>query len=113
LLIGLAVRNLLAEAAELRPLVCFVDDAQWLDELSARTLALVARRLDGLPVALVFALPEVSDELAGLPNVEIAGPSRLEARSLVEKVIPGPLDEEVRSRMASETEGNPSLSRSS
>jgi DNA-binding CsgD family transcriptional regulator len=107
LFVGLAVHSLLVEAADQRPVVCLVDDAQSLDPPSARTLAFVARRLEGFPVALVFASSELSDELAGLPFAEIDGLSRLEARSLVERVIPGPLDEEVRARLVSETEGQP------
>jgi DNA-binding CsgD family transcriptional regulator len=107
LLLGLAVRNLLAEAAGPRPLICLVDDAQWLDGPSARTLAFVARRLDALPVGLVFALRERREELVGLPEVEVEGLSPVEARTLIDRVIPGPLDEEVRARIVSETEDNP------
>jgi DNA-binding CsgD family transcriptional regulator len=107
LLLGLAVRNLLAEAADPRPLVCLVDDAQWLDEPSAQVLAFVARRLDALPVGIVFAERGQRDALVGLPVAEVAGLSSVEARSLIDQTFPGPLDQEVRARIAAETEGNP------
>jgi DNA-binding CsgD family transcriptional regulator len=107
LLVGLAVHTLLVEAAEQQPVVGLVDDAESLDKASAWTLAFVARRLASAPAALVFALPEPSDDLAGLPAVQIDGLSYLEARSLVEAQIPGPLDDEVRTRIVSETEGQP------
>jgi DNA-binding CsgD family transcriptional regulator len=107
LLFGLAVRSLVAEAAESRPLVCLIDDAQWLDGPSARTLAFVARRLDSLPVSFVFASRERRDELLGLPDVQIEHLSLVEARQLIDRVIPGACDEEVRARVVSETEGNP------
>jgi DNA-binding CsgD family transcriptional regulator len=107
LLVGLAVRSLLAEAAEQRPLICVVDDAQWLDGPSARALAFVARRLDALPVGLVFAVRGRRDELGGLPDVEVDGLSPVEARALVDRAFPGPFDEEVRARIVSETQGNP------
>src|SRR6188472_3463367 len=60
-LVGLAVLNLLADAAEDRPLVCIVDDAHWLDRVSAQTLAFVARRLLAERVAFVFALRDSAD----------------------------------------------------
>ncbi|MCW2767469.1 MAG: LuxR family transcriptional regulator [Nocardioides sp.] len=107
LLLGLAVRSLLAEAADARPLVCVVDDAQWLDGPSARTLAFVARRLDTLPVGLVFASREPRDELLGLSDVQVERLSPAEARLLIDRLIPGAFDEEVRARIVSETEGNP------
>jgi DNA-binding CsgD family transcriptional regulator len=107
LLLGLAVRNLLADAAEPRPLICFVDDAHWLDEPSAQVLAFVARRLDASSVGLVFVERGQRDALVGLPDTEVAGLSSVEAHTLIDRVIPGPLDEEVRARIAAETEGNP------
>ncbi|MCU1659377.1 MAG: transcriptional regulator, luxR family [Pseudonocardiales bacterium] len=107
LLVGLAVRSLLAGAADQRPLVCLVDDAQWLDGPSARALAFVARRLDALPVGLVFAARERREELVGLPEVAVEGLSVAEARSLVDRAFPGPFDDDVRARIVSETQGNP------
>ncbi|MCW2570331.1 MAG: ATP-dependent transcriptional regulator, MalT-like, LuxR family, partial [Frankiales bacterium] len=83
LLVGLAVRSLLADAAEERPVVCVVDDAHWLDEPSARALAFVARRTGSLPVGVVLAVREGRDELAGLPEVEVEDLSPDEARCLV------------------------------
>ena len=77
-LVGLAVLSLLAEAAEEQPLVCVVDDAQWLDRASAQTLAFVARRLLAERIAMVFAVREPSepDELAGLPELVVEGLAR-------------------------------------
>jgi DNA-binding CsgD family transcriptional regulator len=107
LLLGLAVRSLFARAAEQQPLICVVEDAQWLDGPSARLLAFVARRLDPLPVGLVFATRERREEFVGLADVEVEGLSELEARLLIDTAIPGACDEEVRARIVAETAGNP------
>jgi DNA-binding CsgD family transcriptional regulator len=110
-LVGLAVLSLLAEVAEERPLVCVVDDAQWLDRVSAQTLAFVARRLLAERVALVFARrdPELGagDPLLGLPELAVRGLRDGEARELLDSVVPGRLDERVTDRIIAETRGNP------
>ena len=108
-LVGLAVLSLLADAAEEQPLVCIVDDAQWLDLVSSQTLAFVARRLLAERVALVFAVREQSGEqvLAGLPELAIGGLTPEHARLLLNAMIPGPLDEQVKARILDETRGNP------
>jgi DNA-binding CsgD family transcriptional regulator len=108
-LIGLAVLSLLAEAAEDRPLVCLVDDAQWLDRMSAPTLAFVARRLLADHVAIVFAVrePGSPQELAGLDELDVGGLGRDDARALLLSAIKGPVDEPVLERIVSETRGNP------
>ena len=108
-LVGLAVLSLLADAAEEQPLVCIIDDAQWLDHVSSQTLAFVARRLLAERVALVFAVREHGDEgvLAGLPELLIGGLASEHARRLLDAVLPGPLDEQVKTRILDETRGNP------
>jgi DNA-binding CsgD family transcriptional regulator len=108
-LVGLAVLSLLADAAEEQPLVCIVDDAQWLDRVSAQTLAFVARRLLAERVGLVFALRGSGEEnvLEGLPELVIDGLAADEARMLLDVTIPGPLDERVRARILGEAGGNP------
>lgn len=108
-LVGLAVLSLLSEVAEERPLVCLVDDAQWLDRTSAQTLAFVARRLQAESVGLVFAVrePGTEQELAGLPELLVGGLNDADAHALLESAIPGRLDERVRDRIVSETRGNP------
>jgi DNA-binding CsgD family transcriptional regulator len=106
-LVGLAVLGLLAEAAEERPLMCLVDDAQWLDRSSARTLAFVARRLLAEKIALVFATREPGDALAGLPELHVAPLGRRDARALLESVLTAPLDERVLERIVAEARGNP------
>ncbi|MFB4315020.1 AAA family ATPase [Actinomadura sp. 21ATH] len=108
-LISLAVLNLLAQAADERPLVCVIDDAQWLDHASAQVLAFVARRLMAERVACVFAVRDTGEEgaLPGLPVLEVGGLRDAAARALVGRVAPGPLDEEVRERILFESRGNP------
>src|SRR5262249_48855425 len=84
--VGLAMLNLLAEAAEDQPLICLIADAQWLDRVSAQTLAFVARRLLAERVALVFAIREPSDahELTGLPELIVTGLRYGDARALLD-----------------------------
>ena len=108
-MVGLAVLSLVSEVVEEKPLICLVDDAQWLDRVSAQTLAFVARRLLAEPVALVFAVREPSDEreLLGLPELVVRGLSESAARALLDSVISGPMDERVRDRIVAETRGNP------
>ena len=98
-LVGLAVLSLLSEVAERQPLLCVIDDAQWLDRASAQVLAFVARRLLAEPVALVVAAREPGQELRGLPELLVGGLRDSDARELLGSVISGPLDERVRDRI--------------
>src|SRR5580693_1401485 len=106
-LVGLATLSLLSEVAGQQPLLCVVDDAQWLDRASAQVLAFVARRLLADPVALVFATREPGEEFGGLPELLVGGLGEADARELLGSVIRGPLDERVRDRILAETRGNP------
>jgi DNA-binding CsgD family transcriptional regulator len=106
-LIGLAVLGLLSDAAGKRPLVCLVDDQQWLDGASAQVLAFVARRLEAESVGLVFAARPVGEELAGLPELVVEGLRDSDARVLLDSVFTGPLDARVRDQFIAETRGNP------
>ena len=108
-LVALAVLSLLAEAAEERPLVCLVDDVQWVDRASAQALAFVARRLLAESIAMVFAVREPADltELNGLPETVVGGLADDDARSLLASAMPGRLDERVRDQIVAETRGNP------
>jgi DNA-binding CsgD family transcriptional regulator len=106
-LVGLAVVGLLSESAGERPLVCVVDDQQWLDHASAQALGFAARRLAADPVGLVFAARVPGKDLAGLPELVVEGLGEDDARRLLESVLPGPLDERVRDRVIAETHGNP------
>jgi DNA-binding CsgD family transcriptional regulator/tetratricopeptide (TPR) repeat protein len=107
-LVGLSVLSLLAEVAEEQPLVCLIDDAHWLDRVSAQTLAFVARRLMAERIALVFVVRDPSDhEFAGLPELVIRGLADADAHALLDSVISGPVDERIRGRIVAETRGNP------
>jgi DNA-binding CsgD family transcriptional regulator len=106
-LVGLAVLSLLSEVAGKQPLVCLVDDAQWLDRESAQALAFVARRLLAESVGLVFAVRTAPDELAGLPEIEVEGLDDRDARALLDSALPAPLDGRVREQIVAETGGNP------
>jgi DNA-binding CsgD family transcriptional regulator len=106
-LIGLAVLSLLSEAAEHEPVLCLVDDAQWLDRATAQALAFVARRLLAESVALVFAARERSHDLRGLPELVVRGLQDGDARTLLDSVLPGAWDARVRERVVAEARGNP------
>jgi DNA-binding CsgD family transcriptional regulator len=111
-LVGLAVLSLLAETAEEQPLVCVVDDAQWLDRVSAQTLAFVARRLLAERVALVFVVRTPAsgvrdDPFVALPELVVRGLRDGDAGALLDSAVPGRLDERVRDRIIVETGGNP------
>jgi hypothetical protein len=106
-LVGTATLGLLADAAEQHPLICLVDDAQWLDHASAQVLGFVARRLVAESVGLVFAARVPSDELVGLPELVVEGLGESDARALLEAALTGPLDAQVRDRIVAETGGNP------
>jgi DNA-binding CsgD family transcriptional regulator len=108
-LVGLAVLSLLSNVAEDEPLLCLVDDAQWLDRSSAEALAFVARRLVAESVAMVFAVREPYDEqdLTGLPELVVSGLGDDDARVLLASELRWPLDERVRDRIVAETRGNP------
>jgi DNA-binding CsgD family transcriptional regulator/tetratricopeptide (TPR) repeat protein len=108
-LVGLAVLGLLSEVAAGQPLLCLIDDAQWLDRASVQALAFAARRLDAESVAMLFGTrdPAAGGDLAGLPGLVLAGLADADARALLASVIPGRLDERVRDRIIAESGGNP------
>jgi DNA-binding CsgD family transcriptional regulator len=106
-LVGLAALSLLADAAQEQPLLCVIDDAQWLDQVSAQALGVAARRLLGEPVALVVAAREPGVEFRGLPELLVGGLGEADARDLLGTVISRPLDEQVRERFIAEAGGNP------
>ncbi|WP_103349490.1 AAA family ATPase [Amycolatopsis sp. CA-128772] len=108
-LVGLAVLTLLADVAEEQPLLCLVDDVQWLDRMSEVVLTFVARRLLAERIAVVFALRDGGHEpgLAGLPELPVGGLGEAEADALLASVVKGPLDGRVRDRLLAETHGNP------
>lgn len=107
--VSLGVLGLLSAAAEERPLVCLVDDAQWLDRLSVQVLAFVARRLQAEAVGLVFTVrAQTSDHgLLGLPEVILEGLDDHDATTLLRSAVVGPIDDLVLARIVAETRGNP------
>ncbi|HLX20266.1 MAG TPA: LuxR C-terminal-related transcriptional regulator [Gaiellaceae bacterium] len=106
-LVGLAVLGLLSEAAERQPLLCAIDDAQWLDGASTRALAFVARRLLADRIALAFAMREVGTGFARFPQLRVEPLGRRDARALLESALPARLDDSVLDRIVTETAGNP------
>jgi DNA-binding CsgD family transcriptional regulator len=106
-LVGLAVLSLVSQAAEAGPLLCVVDDAQWLDQESAQALAFVARRLSAESVAMLVAGREPNDHFGGLPELVVEGLQDADARELLSSVVGGPMDVDVRERIVAETRGNP------
>ena len=106
-LVGLAALSLCSAAGEEKPLLCVVDDAQWLDRESAQAVAFVARRLLADPVALLFATRELDGEFSGLPELIVGGLDDEDAHSLLKASMHAPVSERVRDRIVAETEGNP------
>lgn len=110
-LLGLAVLNLLAEVAERTPLLCVIDDAQWIDDASAQVLAFVARRVEAEKLALVLSWRDTIDSephtFSGVPEVRLDGLAEVDARALLAAAIPTPLDDHVRDRIIAEARGNP------
>ena len=106
-LIGLAALGLLSEVAGDRPLLCIVDDEQWLDSASAQVLAFVGRRLGAESVGLVFGARIPTGDLAGLPELVVEGLREDDARALLESALTGPLDARVRDQIIAEAHGNP------
>jgi len=108
-IVDLAILGLLSEAAEDGPLVCVVDDAQWLDKASSLTLAFIARRLLAESIGLVFGVRQHTgaNELDGLPDLMLGGLGDSDARALLNSAWPGRLDEEVLTRVVAEARGNP------
>ncbi|WP_030184942.1 ATP-binding protein [Streptomyces sp. NRRL S-813] len=112
-LVGLATLSLLAEASEEQPLLCLVDDAQWLDHVSAQVLMFVARRLHAERVALIFGLRDPVPDLSvaraavGLPELRLNGLSDADARALLATAVLAPLDKGVHDQVIAESRGNP------
>ena len=108
-LVALAVLSLLSAVAEEQPLLCLVDDAQWLDYASDQILGFVARRLLAESVAVVFTVREPADrpEFEDLPELQLEGLAEEEARALLASAVPGLLDARVSDRIIAEARGNP------
>jgi DNA-binding CsgD family transcriptional regulator len=108
-LVAVAVLNLLSASAEVRPLLCLVDDTQWLDATSAQALGFVARRLVAEPVAMAFSVrePVTTRALDGLPDLLLEGLDEPDARALLARAVPGPLNDRVGDRILTESGGNP------
>jgi len=108
-LVGVAALGLLAAVSEDGPLLCVIDDAQWLDQVSAQTLTFVARRLFAEQIGVVFSVrePITGPAWRGLPELVVDGLANDDAQALLDSVVPGRLDERVRDRIVAETRGNP------
>jgi DNA-binding CsgD family transcriptional regulator len=109
-LVSLAALSLLAEAAEGQPLLCLVDDAQWLDDASADALVFVARRLEVEGIVMLFAAREGEVrrfEAPGLPELRLGGLDPAAAGALIDRHAGAALSSEVRDRLVAETGGNP------
>jgi DNA-binding CsgD family transcriptional regulator len=106
-LIGLAMLGLLSSVAEERPLLCLVDDQQWLDRASALVLAFAARRLGAESIGLVFATRNPGGDLAGLPDMRVAGLPDADARVLLDAALAAPIDGRIRDQIIAEARGNP------
>jgi DNA-binding CsgD family transcriptional regulator/tetratricopeptide (TPR) repeat protein len=105
--IALAVLSMLADTAKQQPMICLIDDVQWLDRASAQALAFVARRLGDESVSLIFATQLATEELSGLPELHLDGLSNADARTLLDRALNAPLDPVIREQIVTESRGNP------
>jgi DNA-binding CsgD family transcriptional regulator len=107
--VGLGMLSLFAEVAAQQPLLCVVDDFQWLDHTSAQTLGFVARRLQMEPIVMIFAARPIGDHtiLSGLPELQLSGLREADARMLLESALLAPVDPAVCDQLVAETRGNP------
>ena len=108
-LVGLATLTLIGEAAAERPIICVVDDAQWVDQASLQVLTFVARRLFADPVVMIFAVrePAFDHTLAGLPELRLGRLDDRDARALLTSIMPSRLEEHLRDQIIAEADGNP------
>ncbi len=106
-LIGLGVLSLLSEVAQDRPLLCVIDDFQWMDYASVLILAFVARRLGSESVGIVFATRQANDAIGGLPTLPIEGLRPMDAKALLDSVLQSSIDSRIRDQIVAETRGNP------
>ena len=107
LLVGLGLLNLLSELSAQRPILCVVDDTQWLDVASAQAISFAARHVSKDAVAFLFGARRLTEEVRGLPALTIAGLGDGDARELLATVLPDRLDDRVVDRLVAETRGNP------
>jgi predicted ATPase len=107
MLVGLAFLSLLSSLSSKVPLLCVVDDTQWLDISSAQVIAFAARRVSRQPVAFLFGARTLTDEVRGLPNLLISGLAKQDSRALLTTVLPDRIDDRVADRLVAETHGNP------
>ncbi len=106
-LLGLAVLSLLSEVAAQAPLLCLIDDQQWLDWSSALLLGFAARRLGAESLGLIFAVREPNEHLSGLPELSVAGLPQEDAGGFLDWLLPGKVDDRIREQIILETKGNP------
>jgi hypothetical protein len=106
-LVRLAMLTLLADAAAKRPLLCVVDDYQWVDHASAQVLTFVARRLGAESVGMVFGTWILGTDLSGLPELALTGLQEADARTVLAAALTGPIDARVRDLIVAEAQGNP------
>jgi DNA-binding CsgD family transcriptional regulator len=107
LLVGLALVNLVSVSGSKRPLLCVVDDSQWLDSSSAQAIAFAARHISRDAVVFLFGARTLSDEFRGIPKLAIGGLGSQDSRSLLATVLPDRVDDRVVDRLIAETHGNP------
>jgi DNA-binding CsgD family transcriptional regulator len=106
-LVGLAVLSLLSDVSAGGPVLCVIDNAQWMDRASAQVIAFVARRLLAESVALVLATRDQAADLLGLPGLEITGLGEADAHALLDSAARAGLDQHIRDRIVAEARGNP------